>query len=226
MNTSKKKEQEEKLINFLSSHSDCFVVNTNGIEKSIIQLLTSMMRVHDEFEYGYADVVVFRKNHASYKPSSKRIICTKPFIEEFCRKYKFTIKELISKWIIAETSLADYSESKTNRQSRDKIVKKRKSSTHEFKSKSRVTKAKKQSGNLSYEKQLKTKEWKEKRRHIFETKGRKCSICGTTTEILQIHHVRYLSGRLAWEYKDKYLVVVCQHCHQKIHGFRTTSGLK
>lgn len=217
MGKSKKIEQEKKLVKFLSSHSKCFVVNKNGSEKAIIQLLTSMMNVHPEFDYGYAGVVSFKENHASYVPSHRRAICTKAFIDEFCRKYKFTVKELISRWVIAETSLADYSERKTNTRNRKRIARKRKAKNSTFTSKSRITALKSLFGNLSYDNQLKTKEWKDKRVHIFKLKGHKCSICGVTHN-LQIHHLRYISGHLAWEYEDKDLIVVCKQCHQRIHG--------
>lgn len=217
MGKSKKIEQEKELVKFLSSHSKCFVVNKNGSEKAIIQLLTSMMNVHPEFDYGYAGVVSFKENHASYVPSHRRAICTKAFIDEFCRKYKFTVKELISRWVIAETSLADYSEIKTNTRNRKRIARKRKAKNSTFTSKSRITALKSLFGNLSYDNQLKTKEWKDKRVHIFKLKGHKCSICGVTHN-LQIHHLRYISGHLAWEYDDKDLIVVCKQCHQRIHG--------
>ncbi len=217
MGKSKKIEQEKELVKFLSSHSKCFVVNKNGSEKAIIQLLTSMMNVHPEFDYGDAGVVSFKENHASYVPSHRRAICTKAFIDEFCRKYKFTIKELISRWVIAKTSLADYSERKTNTRNRKRIARKRKVQNSTFTSKSRITALKSLFGNLSYENQLKTKEWKDKRVHIFKLKGHKCSICGVSHN-LQIHHLRYISGHLAWEYDDKDLIVVCKQCHQRIHG--------
>ena len=217
MGKSKKIEQEKGLIKFLSSHSICFVVNKNGSEKSIIQLLTSMMNAHPEFDYGYAGVVSFKENHVSYVPSHRRAICTKDFMDEFCRKYKFTVNELISRWVIAETSLADYSERKTNTRNRKRIAKRRKAQNSTFTSKSRIAAIKSLFGDLSYENQLKTKEWKDKRAHILKLKGRKCSICGVSHN-LQIHHLRYLSGHLAWEYDDKDLIVVCGRCHQRLHG--------
>lgn len=40
--------------------------------------------------------------------------------------------------------------------------------------------------------------------------------CGSTSN-LQIHHLRYIKGKMAWEYKDKDLIVLCETCHEKIH---------
>ena len=35
--------------------------------------------------------------------------------------------------------------------------------------------------------------------------------------VLQVHHKRYYTGMLAWEYDDSDLVTLCQECHSKIH---------
>ena len=70
-----------------------------------------------------------------------------------------------------------------------------------------------------YGEQLKRNEWKKFREFIFAVRGRKCERCGTTTN-LQVHHLHYISGRLAWEYLPFDVMVVCGDCHQKIHGLK------
>lgn len=70
-----------------------------------------------------------------------------------------------------------------------------------------------------YDEQLKRNEWKKFREFIFAVRGRKCEKCWATTN-LQIHHLHYISGRLAWEYLPFDVMVVCGDCHQKIHGLK------
>ena len=70
--------------------------------------------------------------------------------------------------------------------------------------------------NPSYNEQLKDKRWLNRRLQILKKKGAKCSKCSFTSN-LQIHHLRYIKGKMAWEYKDKYLEVLCNECHEKKH---------
>ena len=70
-----------------------------------------------------------------------------------------------------------------------------------------------------YNEQLRRNEWKKFREFIFAVRGRKCEKCWATTN-LQIHHLHYISGRLAWEYLPSDVMVVCGDCHQKIHGLK------
>lgn len=70
-----------------------------------------------------------------------------------------------------------------------------------------------------YDKQLETKEWRAFRRFIFEVRGHKCEKCGTTHN-LQIHHPKYKTGHLAWEYTCNDVIVVCRDCHKKIHNIK------
>lgn len=69
---------------------------------------------------------------------------------------------------------------------------------------------------LSYDNQLSHPLWLKKREHILNKKGRKCSKCGSSKN-LQVHHLKYVWGRMAWEYKDKDLIVLCDSCHERIH---------
>ena len=69
---------------------------------------------------------------------------------------------------------------------------------------------------IPYHEQLIDKRWLNKRKQVFKFKGHKCSVCGSTIN-LQIHHLRYLKDKYAWEYKMKDLVVLCECCHKRKH---------
>lgn len=69
---------------------------------------------------------------------------------------------------------------------------------------------------IPYHEQLIDKRWLKRRKEVFQVKGRKCSICGSTIN-LQVHHLRYLNNKYAWEYKMKDLVVLCHDCHKRKH---------
>ena len=70
---------------------------------------------------------------------------------------------------------------------------------------------------IPYKEQLKDKRWIEFRENVFNCKGKKCEICGST-EFLQVHHLRYKKKHYAWEYKVHDMQVLCGRCHKKIHG--------
>jgi len=68
-----------------------------------------------------------------------------------------------------------------------------------------------------YQKLLRKKEWKEKRKEIFALQGKFCVKCGTNKR-LRVHHKYYLNGRLPWEYPNDAFMVLCEDCHKKEHG--------
>lgn len=95
--------------------------------------------------------------------------------------------------------------------------KKKKPSTNvKSKSKPIPNKPKKKKERIPYHLQLQDKRWLKRREEIFAVKGKVCSRCGATVN-LHVHHLRYLYGKMAWEYKDKDLVVLCDHCHKAAH---------
>ena len=67
-----------------------------------------------------------------------------------------------------------------------------------------------------YEHLLKDERWKLFRLRVMSERGCSCEYCGST-ETIQIHHTKYVKGRLPWEYDIKDMRVVCRTCHQKIH---------
>lgn len=67
-----------------------------------------------------------------------------------------------------------------------------------------------------YEHLLKDERWKLFRLRVMSERGCSCEYCGST-ETIQIHHTKYVKGRLPWEYDIKDMRVVCRICHKKIH---------
>ena len=67
-----------------------------------------------------------------------------------------------------------------------------------------------------YEHLLKDERWKLFRLRVMSERGCSCEYCGST-ETIQIHHTKYVKGRLPWEYDIKDMRVVCKKCHQRIH---------
>ena len=68
-----------------------------------------------------------------------------------------------------------------------------------------------------YNRLLEDKRWKEFRLKVMSERGNKCECCGGT-DILQIHHTFYISGKMPWEYDIKDMRVLCKKCHQRIHN--------
>lgn len=79
----------------------------------------------------------------------------------------------------------------------------------------------------SYQSQLNSPYWKEKRNYIIEQRGSKCERCGNISN-LQVHHKKYLKDKLAWDYPDDLLECLCGSCHMKEHNItknKDTFGL-
>ena len=68
-----------------------------------------------------------------------------------------------------------------------------------------------------YNRLLEDKRWKEFRLKVMSERGNKCECCGGT-DILQIHHTFYISGKMPWEYNIDDMRVLCKKCHQRIHN--------
>ena len=68
-----------------------------------------------------------------------------------------------------------------------------------------------------YKHLLKDKRWKEFRLKVMSERGSRCECCGGT-DILQIHHTFYISGKLPWEYDINDMRVLGKKGHQRIHN--------
>ena len=78
---------------------------------------------------------------------------------------------------------------------------------------------------LDYSEQLKTSAWMRKKYEVMSRDNFVCSSClaDNFEKRLEVHHVTYIAGRLAWEYPDYLLVTLCRDCHQKEHDEKNTT---
>lgn len=70
---------------------------------------------------------------------------------------------------------------------------------------------------MTYEEQLKDSRWLWKRDQIIERDWKICQVC-MSGKNLQVHHKRYIKGRMAWDYPDWYLITLCENCHKVAHS--------
>ena len=74
----------------------------------------------------------------------------------------------------------------------------------------------------SYEELLQTAAWKRKRAEILQRDRHQCRNCASR-QGLQVHHRQYHVDRTTgmqkapWEYANKYLVTLCERCHEQGH---------
>lgn len=73
---------------------------------------------------------------------------------------------------------------------------------------------------LTYSEQLRHPKWQRKRLEVLQAAGWECENCGDKETTLNVHHKRYIKGRMAWEYGRDELVALCEPCHQSDHQDR------
>lgn len=70
---------------------------------------------------------------------------------------------------------------------------------------------------MTYAQQLKHPNWQRVRLQMLEAAGWKCEECSAAEQMLHVHHKRYIKGRMAWEYSQSELQVLCADCHEEHH---------
>lgn len=71
-----------------------------------------------------------------------------------------------------------------------------------------------------YEQELDDARWKLKANNIRKRDNHECQLCGAKKTQLDVHHIRYISSREAWDYDDGDLVTLCHECHEEIHDWQ------
>lgn len=69
---------------------------------------------------------------------------------------------------------------------------------------------------LNYKEQLADSRWLQKKAEILIRDNYTCQKCGAKSH-LNVHHLVYEDGRLAWEYPNEKLITLCEQCHAKEH---------
>ena len=70
---------------------------------------------------------------------------------------------------------------------------------------------------LSYSEQLKHPSWQKRRLEVLSEADFTCQGCYDKETTLHVHHKQYFSGRMAWEYSNDELIVLCEDCHDDAH---------
>lgn len=77
-----------------------------------------------------------------------------------------------------------------------------------------------------YNQDSKELQWKFKSDNIRIRDNYTCRLCGAKDMPLEVHHIRYISGREIWDYEDGDLVSLCKDCHEGIHCREASFNLK
>jgi hypothetical protein len=72
----------------------------------------------------------------------------------------------------------------------------------------------------TYREQWKDPRWQKKRLEVMEAAGWECETCGDKGTTLNVHHKRYVKGRMVWEYEREELACLCEPCHETEHADR------
>lgn len=80
----------------------------------------------------------------------------------------------------------------------------------------KAVKGRKTASPLTYNEQLKSPRWAAFRERVLKDRGARCERCGSS-ERLQVHHLRYKRGKLAWQYDMKDVLLLCDRCHARLH---------
>lgn len=72
---------------------------------------------------------------------------------------------------------------------------------------------------MDYRVLLQREEWNQKRTEILVRDAHRCLQCGRN-ERLQVHHCRYVLGRLPWDYPNTAFITLCADCHKNVHESR------
>ena len=69
---------------------------------------------------------------------------------------------------------------------------------------------------MTYAEQIKDPRWQKKRLEIMERDKFMCRSCFSEEDTLHVHHTMYFKNRLIFDYDNRYLLTLCEDCHESI----------
>lgn len=80
-----------------------------------------------------------------------------------------------------------------------------------------------EAARIPYAELLRDPRWQKRRLEVLQAAGWRCSRCRNQKANLQVHHSRYIRGRMPWDYPDELLAVLCDDCHELQHRPKPTA---
>lgn len=77
-----------------------------------------------------------------------------------------------------------------------------------------------------YRDELQNKNWILLAQNIRKRDNYTCQLCGTKKGVMEVHHIRYIRGKRAWEVDPEHLVTLCNTCHTQLHAEQMFAQLK
>lgn len=79
---------------------------------------------------------------------------------------------------------------------------------------------------MNYKEQLLHPFWQKKRLEVLERDKFTCQKCQDDNTTLNVHHLQYNKGCMAWEYNNENLVSLCCICHDIIEDLKKETEYK
>ena len=79
-----------------------------------------------------------------------------------------------------------------------------------------------QMATMTFKEQYFSPNWQRKRLEVMQDANFSCENCGDTDTTLNVHHKRYVKGRMVWEYERSELQCLCEPCHRTHHDARAS----
>lgn len=67
---------------------------------------------------------------------------------------------------------------------------------------------------MEYAQKLKDPRWQKKRLDILNRDSFSCQKCFDDKNTLHVHHIKYFKGKEPWDIEDRYLITLCESCHE------------
>lgn len=79
---------------------------------------------------------------------------------------------------------------------------------------------------MTYSQKLKDPRWQKKRLDILNRDDWTCRKCENKESTLHVHHKVYIKGKDPWEYPAKFLITLCDSCHEDWHRMKNILDLR